>query len=193
VNCHQTIDASDFIGSMRPLRPKKRLQLRGIAIKAIRSYFSQSDGPDHPMVAEVDFKTASFNDLLRLLDSVEPKTPATAESAGGKRLREDEALASHALKSRRTSTSVTQPLISSEAVDDSALSSLRSFVLECKQQSEQLFEWSDGPLIESMHDGSIFLLDEVSLAEDAVLERLNSVLEPERKLTVPERSRPVGV
>lgn len=33
-----------------------------------------------------------------------------------------------------------------------------------------------------MKDGSLFLMDEISLADDSVLERLNSVLEPERKL-----------
>lgn len=36
------------------------------------------------------------------------------------------------------------------------------------------------------------LIDEISLAEDAVLERLNSVLEPERTLLVAERSRHGG-
>ena len=36
------------------------------------------------------------------------------------------------------------------------------------------------------------LIDEISLAEDAVLERLNSVLEPQRKLLVAERSRQEG-
>ena len=33
------------------------------------------------------------------------------------------------------------------------------------------------------------MVDEISLADDAVLERLNSVLEPERKLVISERSR----
>ena len=33
------------------------------------------------------------------------------------------------------------------------------------------------------------MVDEISLADDAVLERLNSILEPERKLVVSERSR----
>ncbi len=32
-------------------------------------------------------------------------------------------------------------------------------------------------------------MDEISLADDAVLERLNSILEPERKLVISERSR----
>ena len=35
-------------------------------------------------------------------------------------------------------------------------------------------------------------MDEISLAEDAVLERLNSVLERERRLLVSERSRGQG-
>ena len=43
-----------------------------------------------------------------------------------------------------------------------------------------------------MKNGSCVLIDEISLAEDAVLERLNSVLEPERKLLVAERSRQKG-
>ncbi|TNJ30464.1 Midasin [Giardia muris] len=49
-----------------------------------------------------------------------------------------------------------------------------------------LFEWEDGPLLQCMKRGSIMLLDEVSLAEDAVLERLNSVLETTRELLVAE-------
>ena len=50
-----------------------------------------------------------------------------------------------------------------------------------------LFEWVDGPLVSSLRSGSFFLLDECSLAEDAVLERLNSVLEPSRSLTLAEK------
>ena len=38
-----------------------------------------------------------------------------------------------------------------------------------------------------MQDGSCLLIDEISLADDAVLERLNSVLEPERTLLVAEK------
>lgn len=38
-----------------------------------------------------------------------------------------------------------------------------------------------------MREGSFILVDEVSLAEDSVLERLNSVLEPERSLSLAEK------
>ncbi len=50
-----------------------------------------------------------------------------------------------------------------------------------------MFEWSDGPLVLSMKEGGIFLIDEISLADDSVLERLNSVLEPERTLLLAEK------
>nr|POE79554.1 midasin [Quercus suber] len=50
-----------------------------------------------------------------------------------------------------------------------------------------LFEWTDGGLIQAMRTGSFFLLDEISLADDSVLERINSVLEPERSILLAEK------
>ncbi|KAK1139506.1 AAA ATPase midasin [Aspergillus melleus] len=50
-----------------------------------------------------------------------------------------------------------------------------------------LFEWSDGSLITAMRTGQFFLLDEISLADDSVLERLNSVLEPHRSILLAEK------
>ncbi|WWC68040.1 uncharacterized protein I206_101959 [Kwoniella pini CBS 10737] len=63
-------------------------------------------------------------------------------------------------------------------------------IQECKReikQSSALFEWSDGPLVHAMTNGDLLLLDEVSLADDSVLERLNSVLEPGRTLVLAEK------
>jgi len=54
-------------------------------------------------------------------------------------------------------------------------------------KAKQLFEWVDGNLVAAMKAGHHFLLDEVSLADDSVLERLNSVLEPERTLFLAEK------
>ena len=53
---------------------------------------------------------------------------------------------------------------------------------------QSIFEWHNGPLINAMNQGDIFLLDEISLADDSVLERLNSVLEPGRSIVLAERS-----
>ena len=63
---------------------------------------------------------------------------------------------------------------------------LRSIASDLAQLNA-LFEWSDGPLVGAMHAGDLLLLDEVSLADDSVLERLNSVLEPGRTLVLAEK------
>ncbi|XP_010528473.1 PREDICTED: midasin [Tarenaya hassleriana] len=54
-----------------------------------------------------------------------------------------------------------------------------------------IFVWQDGPLVQAMRAGDLFLVDEISLADDSVLERLNSVLEPDRKLSLAEKGGPV--
>ncbi|XP_067097253.1 midasin [Osmerus mordax] len=51
----------------------------------------------------------------------------------------------------------------------------------------RLFEWQDGPLVQAMKQAGVFLMDEISLADDSVLERLNSVLETERSLLLAEK------
>ncbi|XP_035880357.1 midasin isoform X5 [Phyllostomus discolor] len=53
--------------------------------------------------------------------------------------------------------------------------------------TSRLFEWHDGPLVLAMKEDSFFLLDEISLADDSVLERLNSVLEVEKSLVLAEK------
>lgn len=125
----------------------------------------------------------SYDDMLRLIDDDD------RDRSGDKRERPDQQLEEHqAAKVRRTATGRGEAAASEpqSEVDPSA-EHTREVIVSCRDSARQLFEWADGPLVESMLDGSMFLLDEVSLAEDAVLERLNSVLEPERKLTVPER------
>jgi midasin len=49
------------------------------------------------------------------------------------------------------------------------------------------FSRYDGPLVDAMKRGQMMLLDEIALAEDAVLERLNSVLESGRTLLLAEK------
>ncbi|KAI1640182.1 hypothetical protein F4809DRAFT_637851 [Biscogniauxia mediterranea] len=77
------------------------------------------------------------------------------------------------------------------ALDAATLSSvpqdLRQRIIENEVKSKALFEWADGSLVQAMRDGQFFLLDEISLADDSVLERLNSVLEPQRSLLLAEK------
>jgi midasin len=63
---------------------------------------------------------------------------------------------------------------------------------ELRVEKVGLFEWQDGVVVKAMQEGCSLLVDEISLADDAVLERLNSVLETERRLLVSERSRSQG-
>ncbi|KAL9091512.1 MAG: hypothetical protein Q9159_001371 [Coniocarpon cinnabarinum] len=60
--------------------------------------------------------------------------------------------------------------------------------IETKLSSmNMLFEWHDGCLVQAMKAGNYFLLDEISLADDSVLERLNSVLDPSRTILLAEK------
>ncbi|KAL2047257.1 hypothetical protein N7G274_001276 [Stereocaulon virgatum] len=64
---------------------------------------------------------------------------------------------------------------------------VRRRIEQGKTRVRTLFEWADSSLVHAMQDGHLFLLDEISLADDSVLERLNSVLESGRTLFLAEK------
>ncbi|KAG9396552.1 hypothetical protein J8273_1560 [Carpediemonas membranifera] len=64
------------------------------------------------------------------------------------------------------------------------------FLGDIRAGPNRTFAWVDGPLVAAMVSGDYFLIDEISLCPDSVLERLNSVLEPERMLSIPECTDP---
>ncbi|KAI0577697.1 MDN1 AAA ATPase containing von Willebrand factor type A (vWA) domain protein [Pyrenophora tritici-repentis] len=70
---------------------------------------------------------------------------------------------------------------------DSLPEDARKTILVNRVKAGALFEWADGSLVHAMKQGHYFLLDEISLADDSVLERLNSVLEPSRTLLLAEK------
>ncbi|KAF7549141.1 hypothetical protein G7046_g8442 [Stylonectria norvegica] len=78
-----------------------------------------------------------------------------------------------------------------KALDSTTLSqvpeNIQVRIASNETRSKALFEWADGSLVEAMREGHFFLLDEISLADDSVLERLNSVLEPQRTLLLAEK------
>lgn len=88
-----------------------------------------------------------------------------------------------------------QPSVNESATLDEAIAQIMALspsavvtqILERYQSSLALFAWHDGPLVECMKYGHCLLLDEISLADDSVLERLNSVLEPARQLVIAEK------
>lgn len=46
-------------------------------------------------------------------------------------------------------------------------------MIQADAEDGRLFEWNDGPLVLAMKQDGVFLMDEISLADDSVLERLN--------------------
>ncbi len=79
------------------------------------------------------------------------------------------------------------------AVDaDDALRAATLAMTKAAISARRPFEWMDGPLVEAMRNGDMILIDELNLAEDAVIERLNSVLEPGRTLTLAEKGSAVA-
>ncbi|CAM0956904.1 unnamed protein product [Alopecurus aequalis] len=81
------------------------------------------------------------------------------------------------------------PEVESHELDD--MEQIKLKLTHLHQNWRKFFRWQDGPLVEAMKSGDLFLIDEISLADDSVLERLNSVLEPERKLSLAEKGGPV--
>ena len=79
------------------------------------------------------------------------------------------------------------PLVAVNLHQHTETADLLGGVRPVRDQGETRFAWQDGPLVQAMRRGEVLLLDEISLADDAVLERLNSVLEPERSLVLAEK------
>ena len=71
---------------------------------------------------------------------------------------------------------------------DSDLKKLYKEIKRLRIELNMVFEWHDGILVEAMQVGGLLLIDEISLANDSVLERLNSVFEQERMLILSEKS-----
>ncbi|RDA83003.1 hypothetical protein CP532_4393 [Ophiocordyceps camponoti-leonardi (nom. inval.)] len=88
-------------------------------------------------------------------------------------------------------TSTEEKLQAYRSLDQASIAKLPQELVQRVSANETrakaLFEWSDGALVEAMRGGNFFLLDEISLADDSVLERLNPVLEPKRTLLLAEK------
>lgn len=79
-------------------------------------------------------------------------------------------------KAKRDSGSAVEVISEADVRKTAALSALGDSLTEAESfwhRSKALFEWQDGPLVTAMKEGDMFVLDEINLAEDAVIERLN--------------------
>ena len=187
VNCHATTETSDLIGGMRPVRGRSELSqhmlrvLRNlIANVSDSTHIETCNIPEFVSAVTTESKDLTDDDVSAMVDTaraLKKSICGAAQFANPDKKRQK-------LEANTRGRGHTTDASNKEV----------AFVEECTQKIERLFtnyralfEWSDGPLVQAMKKGDMILLDEISLAEDAVLERLNSVLEPGRTLVLAER------
>ena len=170
INCHQHTETADFLGGLRPARGRAfqvaALAERVQSFEASISALAGAEGAVVEAAAELAVNAAA--------DAMQDDTVVALEA------RVDAALAR---------LSAATALGGVERADELRAegAALREEGTKCKA----LFVWEDGPLLIAMRRGEMLLIDEISLAEDAVLERLNSVLDPARILVLPEKGREI--
>ena len=158
LNCHQHTETADFLGSLRPIRGKEAIT--ELLQNKLYSFFELLEN-------EKIIEGFDQSSLMRLKNSTLTQLLSNYDT----------------IKSNYFhSSSSSQIEISNQNIHD-----IFNEINSLSMQYKSLFEWQDGPLVTSMKNGDLFLIDEISLAEDSVLERLNSVLEPDRSLVLAEK------
>ena len=180
LNCNQHTETADFLGGFRPTRNREAAvaSLMAAATTLMQSGLLRALGGEEalgalPAVEDVGPQEASQISaaLSRAVALVVKKVQAdpwgacaaaAAVAAGG----EGGVVVGDAEVER----------VQGEVVE---LQRLAGLLLEGTAAVRAPFCWCDGPLVTAMRRGDLILVDEVNLAEDAVLERLNRYEEGE--------------
>ncbi|CAK8990755.1 Midasin (Dynein-related AAA-ATPase mdn1) (MIDAS-containing protein) [Durusdinium trenchii] len=182
LNCHQQTETSDFIGSLRPVRGRDGI------FNAICETCNKLD-MELGGVENADAELAQS--LKRLQREVKAFCRANAErpQSGGNLKDLNQALRSvkNVLELEAAPANKRRRLEARQGDMSDLLLPLTAQLASLCADYDRIFEWADGALVEAMRSGGGFLVDEISLAEDSVLERLNSVLEPEHSLLLAEK------
>ena len=203
VNCHEHTETADFLGGLRPVRNKAALRQRFddavvVALQAAASvcWPLPASLPEGMTVERTDGCGDAEADADVNADNGADKASATQPPAREHVrvvVKSSTPVDDVAAAVKKVCAAVASPpkdetdAASANAEARAEVASLAKAVAAACGHAQALFEWKDGPLITAMKSGDIFLLDELSLAEDAVLERLNSVLEPSRSLLLAEK------
>ena len=192
INCHQHTETADFLGGLRPARGRA-FQVEALA-KRVASFEAQAAAIAASGAAPMDVEATTGAPAPDLsLDAVDAAAAAAADggtdaAVAALEARIEAAAAKAAEASGEASGEASATSASATSAADAMsleAASLREAAAACKA----LFVWEDGPLLTAMRNGDLLLVDEISLADDAVLERLNSVLDPNRTIVLPEKGR----
>lgn len=203
INCHATTETSDLIGGLRPVRGRKLIakEMLHVLQRLLQQWPDTevlntfdlprfvSSSPDGGVQADngeggkaqnLDLPDSAVSEIIvlarKLRKSYEDYMEKTVMESPKKKLK----VGAEGREHRR--------LTSPEKTDTIGLFEELEVLF---RRHSSLFEWADGPVATAMKSGDMLLLDELSLAEDAVLERLNSVLEPSRTLVLAEKGEDV--
>jgi len=153
LNCHQHTETSDILGGYRPIRARESIASRcSSLLKSTCNLLRSALDDDRAAgIKHVGVACDAMDDggAVRDMDGVRAEVERLLEVMKGE----------------------------GEAAADAVRvceEQMKEFD-EISPKMKSLFEWSDGPLLDAMRNGHWILLDEVSLVDDAVLERLNSV------------------
>lgn len=177
INCHATTETSDLLGGLRPLRGRSALaDAISSRVNEFVCLWQVQIGQDSPIdptsYKDFDNVQAKVNFVQVLWESLHSKGEECVKERTSKRPKLDLYNSGGPIGLKG---------------EGASLVALRDEILLLNQRYLSLFEWVDGPLVEAMKFGDFVLLDEMSLADDAVLERLNSVLEPSRTIVLAEK------
>lgn len=199
LNCHQSTETADIIGGLRPVRGRKKILESAVIhlVQCWREALNKFDNlqlescQDMPLIftminngeiiEDENRIKGAIDELTKLKDSMKlehSQPELDAETAMPKKRVK--------LSSKQSRASTIEPN-SKVAIEDSPFEIQLNLAMASLARYKSLFEWQDGPLIKAMIAGDMFLLDEINLAEDAVIERLNSVLEQGRGITLAEK------
>ena len=208
VNCHATTETSDLLGGLRPVRGRDVLRHEiydklcnvisswsdQAAVKHLLIPFSLPSDTltavgttmDEDQEAIPSTEPSTIPDIETMLSTAKSLSTLLAQTGDAKETGNDGNNGNKRRKLSVTCTSSIEETVSATG-DDLSLANTLDEIEALALRYNSLFEWSDGPLVTAMKEGQMLLLDEMSLAEDAVLERLNSVLEPSRTLVLAEK------
>lgn len=177
LNCHQSTETADIVGGLRPVQGRKDVEseLRNKVENFIEFLLEASTNDSAKVSKLLSLKTS----LLSYLSTAKSTKELLDEL---QKLALNEEGSDECVKKKQKKDQTLQE--KTESVD---------FVLELNLikniwvRQVSLFEWVDGPLVTAMKNGDVFVLDEINLADDAIIERLNSVLESNREITLAEK------
>jgi midasin len=203
VNCHQHTESSDFIGSLRPVRGKQNVKVE-IEVDLLQKFlgiFNESglvqsnrefteifvqktnDGPLEIQENSYGPQNLENGCLMPILEGIKTDWPILTDANGTFASKKQFLLDVHTKVEKYLEV---EENLNSQKVK-TQLTDLLQKIFESLEKLEKIFEWTEGPLIKCMKYGGVILIDEISLAQDSVLERLNSILETDRKILLSEK------